>query len=246
MKESFYFPHDNDARNDDRILELRSCYGNDWYALFFYTLETMSQSEDWGINRVAIGGLSLGYGVDKGMLESFYQKCIDLWLFFEENWKIFSQRMLQHKNARRELSEAWKRGAAKRWKNSHPISPPNSNPIARKGKERKGNIVNSSIEVLEEKPKQKTPKEIAEEFFATEPEQIVSSLSVDPEHREKVLGEIRKFISCWTEPNKTWTKVRWQMEKTFEVERRLRTWFDRAGQSSVKFTSYKKSHANFD
>lgn len=137
MKESFYFPHDNDARNDDRILELRSCYGNEWYALFFYTLETMSQSEDWSINRVAIGGLSLGYSVDRGMLENFYAKCLELWLFYEEDWKIFSERMVAHKNSRRELSEAWKRGALKRWKNSHPISPPIAPPIA--GKERKGN-----------------------------------------------------------------------------------------------------------
>lgn len=133
MKDTFYFPHDNDARNDDKILELRSCFWNEWYSLFFYTLETMSQSEDWGINRVAIGGLSLGYGVAKATLEQFYQKCIDLDLFFVENDKIFSHRMCIHKNARKALSDAWKSWAKKRWENRGAIAPP----IARKGKERK-------------------------------------------------------------------------------------------------------------
>lgn len=139
MKESFYFPHDNDARNDDRILELRSCFWNEtWYALFFFTLETMSKSSEWCINRVAIGGLSLGYWVGKELLEKFYAKCVELWLFYESDWKIFSQRMVEHKNSRKELSEAWKRGAMKRWENSPPISPPKIPPLARKGEERKG------------------------------------------------------------------------------------------------------------
>jgi len=89
----------------------------------------------------------------------------------------------------------------------------------------------------------KTPKEIAEEFFATDPEEIVSSLSVDPEHREKVLREVRNFISWWTEPNSTGTKLKWQKQDTFEVSRRLRTWFDRAGQHST--SSHYKPHGHF-
>lgn len=44
--------------------------------------------------------------------------------------------------------------------------------------------------------------------------------------------EIKKFASYWTEPNSTKTKVKWQMEKTFEVKRRLSTWLSRAGNWS--------------
>lgn len=97
-----------------------------------------------------------------------------------------------------------------------------------------------------EQEKKKTPKEIAEEFFATDPEDIVSSLSPETEHREFVLREIRKFISYWTEPNKSGTKLRWQLEDTFEITRRLRNWFDRSSQNGFKFNSYQKSHATFD
>jgi phage replication O-like protein O len=39
--------------------------------------------------------------------------------------------------------------------------------------------------------------------------------------------EIQKFVSYWTEPNRTGTKVRWQMEKTFEIQHRLYVWLSR-------------------
>jgi len=42
--------------------------------------------------------------------------------------------------------------------------------------------------------------------------------------------EIEKFILYWTEPNKSGTKVRWELQKTFDVKRRLRTWFENKQQ----------------
>lgn len=44
-----------------------------------------------------------------------------------------------------------------------------------------------------------------------------------------VWHEIKEFSRYWTELNPTGTKQRWQLQKTFEVERRLVTWFNRAG-----------------
>lgn len=37
---------------------------------------------------------------------------------------------------------------------------------------------------------------------------------------------LNAFYSYWTEPNKSKTKVRWQLEKTWDVSRRLKTWAD--------------------
>lgn len=39
--------------------------------------------------------------------------------------------------------------------------------------------------------------------------------------------EVTKFINYWTEKNSTGTKERWQMEKTFEIERRLNNWLSK-------------------
>jgi hypothetical protein len=38
---------------------------------------------------------------------------------------------------------------------------------------------------------------------------------------------IRKFYDYWTEPNKSHTKMRWELEKTWDVKRRLITWSSR-------------------
>jgi hypothetical protein len=45
---------------------------------------------------------------------------------------------------------------------------------------------------------------------------------------DKVRAELDKFVSYWTELNRSGTKQRWELEKAFEVQRRLATWFSRA------------------
>jgi len=46
--------------------------------------------------------------------------------------------------------------------------------------------------------------------------------------------ELDKFLLYWTERNKSGTKMRWQMEPTFELKRRLATWFNRLSESKNK------------
>lgn len=41
------------------------------------------------------------------------------------------------------------------------------------------------------------------------------------------IRELKAFVSYWTERNKSGTKQRWELQKTFEVKRRLVTWFNR-------------------
>lgn len=48
-------------------------------------------------------------------------------------------------------------------------------------------------------------------------------------NKQSIWSEIKAFTSYWTELNGTGKKQRWEMQKTFEVERRLTTWFNRAG-----------------
>lgn len=74
-----------------------------------------------------------------------------------------------------------------------------------------------------------TPSQIAQDFF-NNPEPTIQTLINTGYPEQPVRTEITKFISYWTEPNKTGTKQRWQLEKTFEVGRRLTTWFGRINQ----------------
>ena len=38
--------------------------------------------------------------------------------------------------------------------------------------------------------------------------------------------EIERFTDYWTEPNKSGTKQRWELERTFDLIRRVKTWFN--------------------
>lgn len=69
-----------------------------------------------------------------------------------------------------------------------------------------------------------TPSQFAKSFFL-EPENIIQELLSNGLPENTVRFEVNKFISYWTEPNKTGTKQRWELEKAFEVKRRLGTWF---------------------
>lgn len=128
-KETFYFTHDYNARNDDKILEMRSVYGAEGYGIFWMIVETMAENKNGGVKASLIGGLSLGYGIPKHKLLEIMAYCIEIGLFFENDGYYYSQRLLTHKEYRKSLVEWGEEGAKKRWAG---YSPPNA-------KERKGN-----------------------------------------------------------------------------------------------------------
>jgi len=82
---------------------------------------------------------------------------------------------------------------------------------------------------IKNKERELTPSEQARLFFNEEkPEtkQMFISYLIEKGIPENVVvNEIAKFVRHWTERNKSGTKQRWEMEKTFEVGRRLATWF---------------------
>ena len=45
---------------------------------------------------------------------------------------------------------------------------------------------------------------------------------------------LKSFYDYWTEPNHSKTKMRYEMEKTFDVDRRLKTWSKRQKDFDVK------------
>lgn len=94
----------------------------------------------------------------------------------------------------------------------------------------------------EEKIKVLTPKEKAKQFFdgvvALQNKQEVPWLqeflnAIAQKNtnvsKQALWNEIKAFANYWTELTHTGLKQRWECQKTFEVDRRLVTWFSRAG-----------------
>lgn len=100
-----------------------------------------------------------------------------------------------------------------------------------------------------------TPKEKAQQFFEgvealKNGEQVVwlqeflNAIAQKNNNvsKQAIWNEIKAFASYWTELNGTGTRQKWTLQKTFEVERRLVTWFSRAGFKNFASTgSFAKS-----
>lgn len=93
-------------------------------------------------------------------------------------------------------------------------------------------------EGLGETPKPPTPKILMIEFinsFKTQNESYKNFIQalIEKGIPQTVLDqEIPKFINYWTEKNPSGKKERWELQKVFEVNRRLGTWFSNAGKWS--------------
>lgn len=83
-------------------------------------------------------------------------------------------------------------------------------------------------------PKTATPGQLAKDFFdigngSSVRRDIAKEISEKTgANEEAIIAELKKFILYWTEPNKSGTKVRWEMQKNFEIKRRIYTWLNRA------------------
>jgi hypothetical protein len=95
------------------------------------------------------------------------------------------------------------------------------------------NNVNNREEVVAFAP---TPANKAREFF-NNPEtfnKTIDWLVIKGIPKESAERELAKFISYWTERNKSGAKQRWELQQTFEVGRRLATWFSRIKEFNQK------------
>lgn len=71
-----------------------------------------------------------------------------------------------------------------------------------------------------------SPSTIFQEFI-TNPKPIIEKLVRDYDIEEDVATkQVYAFIEYWTEPTKSGKLQRWQTEKTFELNRRLKKWFN--------------------
>ena len=145
MKDAYYFSHDSNARNDEKMLLIREKYGWEGYGLFFGIIEILRESTDYVIKAPLMGGLSLALNYPKDELLDFINKCVDIGLLCRNDEYVWSESLLERMKIKDAMSlkfsNAGKRGAKIRWGNdSTPISPTNSKGKESKGKEKKVNI----------------------------------------------------------------------------------------------------------
>jgi hypothetical protein len=116
-KDTFWFKHDYNARNDEKILELRSIHGAEAYGIYWMIIETMADSSNGGMSKFLLGGISQGFGILKPRLVEILKCCIEVGLFYEEEDFYYSNRLLKHKKERELFSDMGYKGFLKREEN---------------------------------------------------------------------------------------------------------------------------------
>jgi hypothetical protein len=87
----------------------------------------------------------------------------------------------------------------------------------------------SKVNLSELGEKTPTPAQEAREFFKNKDIQLKAITGIAEKYNAppaEVQREINKFISYWTELNKTGNKERWEQQPSFEVKKRIVTWLN--------------------
>ena len=190
-----YFNHDSSARNDIRIIKLRASLGYKGYGIFWAVLELLFSEE----NKICTNQYDiLAYGLqcEPDKLRAVIE---DFDLFVIEDGCFYSRRLNNHIEQINTKSIKAKENANKRWNNAVAMQP-HSNGNASK--------VNKSIS----KVNKSIEKRIVE--FKNSIHAIEGISDTDK----------KDFFLYWTEKNKSGSKFRAEMEKTFDIGRRLKRW----------------------
>jgi len=129
FKEAYYFSHDANARNDERLIKLRAKYDWNGYGLYWAIVEKMREATkyklEYNIQNIAY---DLHYSVEK--IQELLKDCFEWKLFTQKKGYFWSdsliRRMKKLDDRRKEWSEAGKIGAKRRWHKSadKPIDKP--------------------------------------------------------------------------------------------------------------------------
>ena len=208
-----YFNHDSNARNDIRVIKLRSKLGYEGYGIFWGILELLFSEE----NKLCIedyDSIAFGLQCDVTILKQVVE---DFDLFVIENNCFYSKRLYKHIEDINTKSKKAKDSVKKRWNNTNVI--------------RTYNDSNTSISKSKSKSKSKEEHILLRHEAFT---QKVFNGFKDISEEDKVA-----FTEYWTEPNKSNTKMRFEMEKTWDLSRRIKRWVSsNFNKSNSKFPEH--------
>ena len=192
---SYYFSHDYNAANDTKVLFLRHQLGMEGYGIYWFIIERLADAGGkLPIELIPVLAMQM-QSTDIKVKGVIMQ--FDL--FRIDEGEFWSERLNDHLGLRAKLSESGKNGAISRWKN---------------GEANGGAIGEGNAKKRKEKEiKEKENKVYNKDLF----------LNNINEYKE-ILGEsYDEFIEYWCEPDKN-GKTRYELEKFFDVKRRVNTW----------------------
>ena len=121
-KDVYYFSHDCNARNDEKILAMRSIYGLEGYAMYFMLVEILREQDEYKleITKYTWNTLAMQMHTDAQKVKEFVNDCVEEFhLFVIENNTLYSESLIKRMNLFKEISEIRSKAAKKRWENAN-------------------------------------------------------------------------------------------------------------------------------
>ena len=112
MKGMYYFDHDNNAHNDDKMRKIRRQFGSAGYGKYWLLLELMHNNNGC-IERDDLEDIAYWEQIEN--IEEFVEYCIKIKLFIEQDGKIYSKRMVEDIQAFVEQQDKRQSAANQRW-----------------------------------------------------------------------------------------------------------------------------------
>jgi hypothetical protein len=192
---SYYFSHDYNAANDTKVLFLRHQLGMEGYGIYWFIIERLADAGGkLPLELIPVLAMQM-QSTDIKVKGVIMQ--FDL--FSIDEGEFWSERLNDHLGLRAKLSESGKNGAISRWKNGE----------ANGGAIGEGNA------------KKRKEKEIKENINNINNKDLFIDNIKD---FKEILGDsYDEFLEYWCEPNKD-GKLRYELEKFFDVKRRVNTW----------------------
>jgi len=150
-KDTYYFPHDLNARHDPKLQHLHSVHGHAGKGLFWDIIELMYE-QDGKLDLSQCKTYAFALRADCDMLNSIIN---DFDLFKKDDKIFWSESVNRRLDNRKEKSLKASLSAKKRWGDANAL-PTDSDGNARKGKERKGKESNNDTNVSLFTEKQKS------------------------------------------------------------------------------------------
>lgn len=227
MKEAYYFPHFCNARHDRKIKRLRKELGVEGYGIYFMLLEVLREQQDMRYPLTDIDLIADEFNTSEQKVVTVI-KAYELFEIDEQE-KFFSPKMLVYlepyfrmKEQRREagLKSGEKRKANLLTESNDRSTTVeesfNENEQSKVKKSKEEEIKENEIIIVSPKvePKQKTFKQFTLEDFKND-------IAIYKEsYTSKTLND---FYIYWIEKN-TKGIMKFQLQKTWETELRLKTW----------------------
>lgn len=235
-----YFPHY--VNSGKTLFTVEQRFGNDGYSFLFKILEILGKTENHFIdcrNAADYEFLISITKVSREKAEEIMELLTILGTFDADLWRhriIYSENFIKNLEGvyeRRKRKTLTKQDLCKqlsvkcKQKPAAKTLPSTETPQSKVKKSIGEKSKEEDVEISDEI----SPAQKAREFFK----------KIEEENLDEN-DERKKFYNYWTEKNKSGTKQRWELEKTFEVGKRFATW----QQNAAKFNSqnYGKNQRN--